>query len=463
MIMIDADIPLTLESFAAACAPKARFQLSPKAGKRVATSYTDLLGFLANDARVYGIGTGFGTLQSESIPRHRWVENQLRLVESHACGVGEPLDPASVRGAMYLRARQLTKGFSGVSPHALAAYISALNKGALPTVPSQGSVGACGDLLPLAHIAKKILPTVPRAKIGPRDGLALINGTEVSTAVTLASLARAARLLANAHPCVALSLKAVSGKTEAWAEAIIALKKHPHSIQVARVLSALAGDDRTIGLPQDPYSFRAAPQILGAASELFSKAVDMALREAASATDNPAFITRQGVVKAYHGANFHGIYNAVAADMAAWALQLAALTSERRAHFMLSGERGLPPMLTQKDGHSHWMMLQTMQAALVSENKILTHPASADSVPTNNHQEDVVPMAMHAAMKLTQVLNNTSHIFAAEAIIACAALGHNDKRKTLGAKLRAFADTILAISDPRQPAASLKKAAALFT
>lgn len=386
-----------------------------------------------NSSCVYGIHTGFGGLQGQNIGPQDYETHQRRLVASHACGVGPALEPQEVRAMMLLRASELARGHSGVSPSAFGTYLDVLNSARLPRVPSLGSVGACGDLIPLAHVAMEVLRRVRR--LGPRDGLALINGTQACLGVSLLAWNRAMALAKSAHQICALTLFAMQGKTEAWDERLVGLKKHVDGLEAGRDLRYWLGRYSQSGLPQDPYSLRAAPQLFGASRHLLKSAGKLLADEAGSVTDNPALIFEATPV-ALHGANFHGIAVGVAADQAAWALHLIALASERRMDHLLSGRRGLAAMLAAEPRSSGLMMLQVAQGALVAASRQLSQPASLDSIPASASQEDVVPMAMGAALKLNTVVQKASYVLAAEALAAARAVSQSGRRAALERETR---------------------------
>ncbi|MFC1522649.1 aromatic amino acid lyase [Elusimicrobiota bacterium] len=427
MLALDPNKPFNLREFwrIAVRSEKIRATKRAVSGLAKASKHLDRI-LRESKVLIYGIHTGFGVLQEDKRRSQGWEQSQRELVESHACGVGENLKDMEVRGAMYLRVLTLLKGRSGISLKTFNELIKHINSRKIAKVPSQGSVGACGDLIPLAHIAKTIFSGIPRGRMGPRDGLALINGTEVSNSVALLAAMQTRQILDWAQKISALSLFAVKGKSEAWDPDLIKLKKHPGAIRVSENLAHYLGSFQNTGLPQDPYSFRAWPHILGVSLELFEESFAKLKREADSLKDNPVFLFGPKT-NILHGAHFHGIGVACAADVTSLALALMGLASERRVNFMLKGERGLPKMLKEGNVSSGLMMAHVTQAALASENKFLAHPASADSIPTNIGQEDVVPMAMHAALKLKKSAQNSARILAVEALACQRAIGLSGK------------------------------------
>lgn len=431
-ILLDPGKPFSLQDFETAAFGKVKVSASPGAKRRVAESHKRLLKILSDgQIKIYGIHTGFGSLQGSDSGARDWARNQKELVFTHACGVGRPMADSEARAMIYLRALQLSRGYSGVRPQTFEKYLSLLSGSKVPRIPSQGSVGASGDLLPLAHAAREIFLKMPESEIGPRDGLALINGTEASTAVGLLAASSAEALFDYFLAVSALTLFALKGKTESWGEAVVGLKKHPFSVEVSARLRVYLGRYQAGGLPQDPYSLRAVPQVGGAAWEMLEGALSMLAREASSVTDNPAIL--EGEKPIQYGANFHGAYTAAACDQAAIALVQISQMSERRTDTLLSGHRELPKMLASGGG-SGLQMAQVMQAALLADSRILAAPASVQSISTNAGQEDVVPMAMGAALKLKKILFNASRILAAEALSAGRAVALSGRQEELKAK-----------------------------
>lgn len=429
-VIIDPNKSFSFQDFEDA-AWGAKVSISPSALKRVQASYKTLLTIVKRgDIKIYGLHTGFGALQG-SLSAGNWGQHQRDLIVSHACGVGEPMEEAEARGMVYLRAVEISRGTSGISPKTFEKYAGLLSGKKMPAIPSQGSVGACGDLMPLAHAAKAVIAQMQDADLGPRDGLALINGTEASTSVSLLAGISAQRLMERAIAVSALSLFALKGRTEAWEDEVVGLKKHPGSLSVARKALQYLGSYRAQGLPQDPYSVRAFPQVSGCAYEMIMRALETLALEASSVTDNPAILNAETV---RYGANFHGVYPASAADSLALALHTLAQMSERRTVVLLSGNRDLPKMLSAKNGSSGLMETQVVQAALLADSRILTQPASAGSISTNGEQEDVVPMAMGAALKLKRCVFHFSRILAIEAIASGRAIVLTNRTSELKAK-----------------------------
>jgi histidine ammonia-lyase len=389
----------------------------------------------------YGINTGFGRFVSQSIPEELTGELQLRLLRSHACGVGEPYPAEIVRAAMLLRANALAKGYSGARPQTVELLIECLNRGLLPHVPSRGSVGASGDLAPLAHLA---LPLVGEgeawvdgapmsgadalAAVGlepialeAKEGLSLVNGTQFMAAFAALALARVARLAKTADIACALSVEALQGSRASFLPQIHAARPLPGQIDSAanilRLLegSAIIESHRWCDKVQDAYSLRCAPQVHGASRDLLAYVEATVSVELNSATDNPLVLVDDELLLS--NGNFHGQPLALALDALAMAVSELANISERRIERLVnpSLSDGLPAFLTVDGGlNSGFMIPQYVAASLVSENKVLCHPASVDSIPTSAGQEDHVSMGNAAGLKGWQVLANAERVLAIE-------------------------------------------------
>jgi histidine ammonia-lyase len=389
----------------------------------------------------YGINTGFGRFVSKTIPTELADELQLRLLRSHACGVGEPYSHEVVRAAMLLRANTLAKGYSGARPETVDLLLACLNRGVTPVVPSRGSVGASGDLAPLAHLALPLvgegratldgeeLPgaeALARAGLEPvrlhaKEGLSLINGTQFMAAAGSLALVRAGRLAKAADIACALSLEALQGSRASFLPGIHELRplvgQRASAANVLRLLegSAILEAHRWCDKVQDAYSLRCAPQVHGACRDLLSYAEATVAVELNAATDNPlVFVELDELVS---NGNFHGQPLAFALDTMAMALAELASISERRVERLTnpSLSDGLPAFLTHDGGlNSGFMIPQYVAAALVSENKVLCHPAGVDSIPTSAGQEDHVSMGNAAGLKCLQVLANAEAAIAIE-------------------------------------------------
>ena len=403
---------------------------------------------VARGAVVYGVTTGFGNFADVHIPLDRLRELQLNLLRSHAAGVGAPLEEAETRALMLLRANVLAKGFSGVRLETLDLLIALLNARVHPVVPSQGSVGASGDLAPLAHLAlalvgegecvfegrrlpgSEALRAIGREPLvlEPKEGLALINGTQLMTAVGGLAVAEAQRLARSADVVGALTLDALEGTDVAFDPRIHAARPHPGQAASARNLrlllarSAVRESHRDCGRVQDAYSLRCMPQVHGAARDAIGYAARVHQVEMNSATDNPMVFAQTGEILS--GGNFHGQPVAIAADLLAIAVADLGSISERRTERLVNPSlSGLPAFLAREGGlHSGLMMAHVTAAALVSENKVLAHPASVDSIPTSAGKEDHVSMGPTAAWKAARVVANTGRVQAVELLAACEAV-----------------------------------------
>ncbi|MDE0420839.1 MAG: histidine ammonia-lyase [Gammaproteobacteria bacterium] len=438
------DEPLGLETIAAALNGPVEVSLHPEAVTRVEAAHRVLLQTVATDAPVYGANTGFGRLALKRIPARDLRTLQLNLVRSHAAGVGEPIPDGVVRLAMLLKLNSLAAGHSGASSRLLTLIAQCLNEELLPVVPSQGSVGASGDLAPLAHLALvfvgrgearfrgRVMPGAAALRaaglapleLGPKEGLDLINGTQISVAQALAGLLDARRNMHSAIVVGALSTDAFQA-TDAFADPRLnALKAHPGQIAVAtaqrRLLkgSAIRASHVHCDRIQDPYSFRCQPQVMGACLDLMDGAARTLLIEANAVTENPLVFEDRGDVVS--GGNFHGQAVAFAADTLALAIAETGSLAERRIAALVTGElSSLPPFLMPDPGlNSGFMLAHVTAAALVSENKQLAAPASVDSIPTSANQEDHVSMSAHGSRRLARMNANAAGIIAIEWLAA---------------------------------------------
>jgi histidine ammonia-lyase len=389
----------------------------------------------------YGVNTGFGRFVSQSIPEELTQELQLRLLRSHACGVGEPYPDEIVRAAMLLRANALAKGRSGARPQLVELLLDCLERGVLPVVPSRGSVGASGDLAPLAHLALPLVgegearfdgerrpggDALEQAGLRPltleaKEGLSLVNGTQFMAAFGALGLVRARRLGKAADIACAVSLEALQGSRSSFLPQVHALRPLRGQLaSAANVLlliegSAINESHRWCDKVQDAYSLRCAPQVHGASRDLLDYVDYTVSVELNAATDNPLVLVEDDMLVS--NGNFHGQPLAFALDALALAVAELANISERRVERLvnpsLSG--GLPPFLTTDGGlNSGFMIPQYVSASLVSENKVLAHPASVDSIPTSAGQEDHVSMGNAAGLKAWQVLANSEWALAIE-------------------------------------------------
>jgi histidine ammonia-lyase len=438
--------PLTLADLAAIAAGS-EVALAPDAAARVAPSRALVEDVLRRGDAVYGVNTGFGALKSVRVPEGDVGRLQLNLLRSHAAGYGPELEPAAVRLMLALRAHSLSLGMSGVRIELIRHLLALLERGVLPVVPSRGSLGASGDLIPLAHLALALVgegearldgtvapaaEQLRRAGIAPlalqaKEGLALINGTQAAAALGSLALLESFEILGAAHAACALSVEAMRGSANPFDPRVHAARPHPgqtaSASAVRRLLegSGILASHARCARVQDPYSLRCAPQVLGASIQAARYARDVLLTEVNSVTDNPLCFADTGDVVS--AGNFHGQPLAQALDFLAIGMAEVGSIAERRTFLLLDPAKSdLPPFLSREAGlTSGLMIVQYLQAALVSENKMLAQPASVDSIPTSAGQEDHVSMAMHAAVKAVALTRNVRRIVAAE--LLCAAQG----------------------------------------
>jgi histidine ammonia-lyase len=422
--------------------------LAPEAAARVRASRAVVDRAVAERRVVYGITTGFGALADVVIPPEHIRDLQTNLIHSHAAGVGDPLDERDTRATMLLRANVLAAGCSGVRLELVTLLLELLNRGVHPVIPALGSVGASGDLAPLAHLAQVLLgegeamvggervtggEALRRAGLEPvtleaKEGLALINGTQVHAAVGTLALLGAERAVETAEVAGAMSLEALKGTPDAFDEAIQRVRPQPGQIESAARLRALLADSEIreshrLGDPrvQDAYSLRCMPQVHGAARQGLDYARRVLAVEVNSVTDNPLVFPEDGRILS--GGNFHGQPVAQALDVAAIACADLGSMSERRiARLVDPALSGLPPFLIEDAGlNSGLMMAQIVAAALVAELRLRSHPASVDSIPTDANREDHVSMGMAAALKLRAAVRLLESVLALE--LLCAAQG----------------------------------------
>ena len=396
---------------------------------------------IARDETVYGINTGFGQLANTKISSSQLETLQRNIVLSHAAGTGTLLGDDTVRLMMLLKLNSLSRGYSGVRVEVLRAITQLINHEVYPCIPSQGSVGASGDLAPLAHMAliligegearhkNTVIPGdealqiagLKSLQLAPKEGLALLNGTQASTALALQGLFHAQNLLTAAILAGCLSLEAVMGSRRPFDQRIHAIKGHAGQIDCASAFRAILGSQSEISLAheycekvQDPYSLRCQPQVMGACLTQIRHAASVLHTEANAVSDNPIIFPEEQEILS--GGNFHAEAVAMAADNLALAIaEIGALSERRTALLMDSHLSGLPPFLVENSGvNSGFMIAQVTAAALASENKSLAHPASVDSLPTSANQEDHVSMATYAARRLQAMTDNTLGIIAIE-------------------------------------------------
>lgn len=492
MILLDGN-SLTLPDLIAIADDNAPVALAPGAAARVDRARVVVDRMADGDQAVYGINTGFGALAETHIPHDALGALQLNLLRSHAAGVGEPLPARAVRASMALRANVLAKGFSGIRRATLDALIELLNRNVHPVVPSRGSVGASGDLAPLAHLAL-VLVGEGQATIGdrgdilpgrdallaaglaplelqPKEGLALINGTQPSTAVAALAASGAERLARAADLAAALSIDALRGSVKPFDARIHEARPHAgqgtSASNIRRLLagSAINHSHEHCGRVQDAYSLRCAAQVHGAARDALAWVRQTLAVEANGATDNPMVFAAEDEILS--GGNFHGAPVAVAADLCAIALSQLVTISERRSDRLVNPALSeLPAFLTTDSGlHSGYMMAQVTAAALVSEIKTLAHPASVDTIPTSANREDHVSMSMGAALKADRALQLATRVIAVEILCACQAIDLLAPLKTSDALARVHAHVrsiVPRLAGDRPPAPDIEAIAQLI-
>lgn len=433
---------MSLEQLRRAYYKPVRVQLDPACREGITASAATVDEVISDARTVYGINTGFGLLASQRIEASDLRALQRNLILSHACGTGELLSDAQVRLMMVLKINSLARGYSGVREEVIDALIALLNAQVYPCIPGQGSVGASGDLAPLAHLScvllgvgevrhqGKILPAtegLQRAGLevlvpGPKEGLALLNGTQTSTALALSGLFAGERLMHSAVLVGGLSVDAALGSDAPFDDRIHAVRGHQGQQDVAAVFRALLAGSaiRASHLDctrvQDPYSLRCQPQVLGACLDNLRHASRVLTIEANAVSDNPLVFPEAGEVLS--GGNFHAEPVAQVADLLAIVIAEIGALSERRMALLIDSHLSqLPPFLVENGGlNSGFMIAQVTAAALASENKTLAHPASVDSLPTSANQEDHVSMAAHGAFRLMRMLDNLSVIQGVEAL-----------------------------------------------
>jgi histidine ammonia-lyase len=443
---------LTLEALAEVAHTRRPVLLAADARARVEKARGVVAELLAGDRVAYAINTGVGRLSDVRIPPEQIRELQVNLIRSHSVGVGEPLSESETRAMMLLRANSLAKGYSGVRPLVIDSLCEMLNRAVHPVIPSQGSVGASGDLAPLAHLAlaaigegeaiyegkrmasKQALEAaqIKTLALEAKEAISFINGTQAMLAVGALATLTAETLVDSADVIGAMSLDALLGTDAAFDERIHAARPHAGQIRTAANLrkllagSSLRESHRNCGRVQDAYSLRCMPQVHGAVRDAFAYCRRVFEIEMNSAVDNPlVFMAKANGGDIVSGGNFHGEPVAFALDFLAIALSSLAGISERRLERLVNPalSEGLPPFLASGAGlNSGFMMAQVTAAALVGENKVLAHPASVDSITTSGNKEDYVSMGMTAAIKLKKVVQNATNVLAIEAIAAAQAL-----------------------------------------
>jgi histidine ammonia-lyase len=446
-ILIDGDT-LRMEEILQVARNDAAVELSPAAVEQVQRARALVDRVAAGEEPVYGINTGFGTLAEVRIDKKHLRDLQRNLLRSHAAGVGAPLSIPEARALLLLRINVLAKGFSGIRLATLALAVEMLNRDVIPVVPERGSVGASGDLAPLAHLALTFIgegeayfqgrrlparEALAAARLSPvvleaKEGLALVNGTQAMCAVGGLALLRSEALAEVADLAGAMTLEGLLGSHKPFQAQIQAVRPHPGQIACAENMRRYLRDSELVvshadcGKVQDPYSLRCIPQVHGAAREGISFARRILGTEVNSATDNPlVFSDAQEIVS---GGNFHGQPVSLALDVLAMSLTQLATISERRVEQLVNPSlSGLPPFLTRDSGlNSGFMIAQVTSAALVAESRILCHPASVDSIPSSAGREDHVSMGMTAALKARQVAEHARSCLAIELLVASQAI-----------------------------------------
>ena len=460
------------------------------ARRRIAESNELIMEVVAGGEQVYGVNTGFGQLAQVRISDDELAHLQENLVRSHAVGVGPDLDDAIVRLVMLMKVIALAEGFSGVRVELVDAICALINHNIYPRIPSQGSVGASGDLAPLAHlagvligvgearVAGNLVPAelalkeagIEPVRLAPKEGLALLNGTQVSTALTLAAVFRTEHILAASLAAGAMASDAIMGSDTPFDKRIQSARGHGGQIAVAGILRKLmrGSDIRASHLEcdrvQDPYSIRCQPQVGGACLDVLRHVCQVAETEANAVTDNPLVFADSRAVLS--GGNFHAEPVALAADYLALAIAEIGSLSERRIALLIDAHlSGLPAFLVREGGlNSGFMMAQVTAAALASENKSHAHPASVDSIPTSANQEDHVSMATFAARRLHTMLDNVANIVAIELLAAAQGVEFHRPQKSSAAIEKIIA-TLREVSPPyaedRSLSADVARVAAL--
>lgn len=469
---------LTLGQFIDVARFKARVDLSEEAIKKIEKSRALVDQYVDEDKVVYGITTGFGKFSDVVITGDQTKELQRNLIISHACGVGDELDEEIVRGIMLLRVNALSKGFSGARLSTINTLVQMLNKGVHPLIPEKGSLGASGDLAPLSHMVLVMIGEgeaiyngerlsgkeamdvagIATIELTSKEGLALINGTQVMTSIGALSIYDAINLSKTADIAAALTVEALNGITDAFDEKVHIVRNQKGQIKTGKnLLSLLEGSKMTTKQGevrvQDAYSIRCIPQIHGASKDCFEYVKEKVELEMNAATDNPLiFVEEEEVIS---GGNFHGQPMALAFDFLGIGLSELANVSERRLERLVNPalSNGLPAFLTENGGvNSGFMIVQYSAAALVSENKILAHPASVDSIPSSANQEDHVSMGTIAARKAKEILGNARKVIAMEILAACQAIdlrGNRGLGKATNVAYRVIRENITTMEDDR--------------
>ncbi|MCS7239703.1 MAG: histidine ammonia-lyase [Candidatus Bipolaricaulota bacterium] len=469
--MIELDGHLTLDAAESVVFENSPVKISLQAQEKMIASHRALLAVLKDGKAVYGVNTGFGALSRVRVPKEELSQLQLNLVRSHAVGVGEPLPDRVVRAVLLFRINSFLQGASGVRPELVELLAEMLNRGVYPVIPAQGSVGASGDLAPLAHLALVLIGEgrarfrgaelsggealrraglSPLSELHPKEGLALLNGTSVMLAQLFCAWVLGQRALTAALGVAALSFQALRGCTQPLDPRVHAFRPHPGQVKIAEALrnflSGSALTDTFADDVQDPYSLRCLPQILGPVWETLTRLRETLEVEMNAATDNPLVLPEGEVLC---GGNFHGQILAMAAEELGIALALLGNSCERRLNLLLNAQdRGLPPFLARTPGKSSGLMvLQYTAAALCAENKVLAHPAAVDTIPTSGGKEDHNSMGGTSTWKALRIAKNVVNQVASEAVAArwAVALQGEDK---LSPATRSFYERLKALVPP---------------
>lgn len=468
--------PWSLETLKQALAPGTQVALHPDAVQAIQRCHDYLADRLAaSDAPVYGINTGFGALRNTSVASAQLTQLQVNLVRSHACGAGPTVPPAIVRTMLLLKARSLSYGHSGVQVSTVQRLLDFYNAGITPVVYTLGSLGASGDLAPLAHLSLALLgegevivdgQRKPAAEVlaahgwqpldlHPKEGLALLNGTQFMLAYAVHALLAGQALAAQATRIAALSLDGYDGRIDPFQPQLHAIRPHAGQVAVAAAMRAhLAGSQIVTQAKtdvQDPYSFRCVPQVHGASLDTIAHCAGVILTEVNATTDNPNIFPDEDLILS--GGNFHGQPLALVLDFLAIALAELGSISERRLYLLLSGQRGLPAFLVANPGlNSGLMIAQYTAAAIASKNKQLCTPACVDTIPSSNGQEDHVSMGANAAVKCLEVADHVRILLGIELMGASQALYFRQPLQTSpeqAAWLAAFRERVPLIQEDR--------------
>ncbi|WP_234123795.1 histidine ammonia-lyase [Clostridium hydrogenum] len=452
-ILIDGK-SLTLKDLALIARENYEVKITDEAKKKVEKSRAIVDDIVENEKTIYGITTGFGKFANVSISKEDCKTLQRNLIISHACGTGNNFPAETVRAIMLLRANALSKGFSGIRLSTLETLIEMLNKGVHPIIPEKGSLGASGDLAPLAHMVLPMigegeaeykgevmpgrkameLAGIKVVELVAKEGLALINGTQVMTGVGALTVYDAIELLKVSDIAAALSLEALTGITDAFDNRLDMVRPHQGQINTSKnILSLVNGSNLTTRQGelrvQDAYALRCIPQVHGASKDAVNYVRERVEIEINSVTDNPIVLENGDVIS---GGNFHGQPMALSFDFLGIAISEIANISERRLERLVNSQlsNGLPAFLTEQGGlNSGFMITQYAAASLVSENKVLAHPASVDSIPSSANQEDHVSMGTIAARKARQILENAKRVLATELMAGCQAVDFRKEAK----------------------------------